>query len=104
MEITYTLEEAAVIIHLSGELDHHEAKQTIVSIDRIIDMYMPLELTINMEKVSFMDSSGLAVLMNAYRKQCSADGTIRVIRVPQQPMKVLLAASLSRFMPIEPLI
>jgi len=101
MELTYSLDDFSVKVKLSGELDQHAAKNVIDGIDRILDLYLPKELVLDFGGVSFMDSSGIAVLLGAYRKQLAADGIVRVLNVLPQPMKVLHAAGLSRYMSIE---
>lgn len=101
MELTYSLDDLNVKVNLAGELDHHSAKKMIDRIEHIIDLYLPPELTLDLGGVTFMDSSGIAVLLGAYRRQISGDGSVRVIGVRPQPMKVLRAAGLSRYMPIE---
>jgi len=103
MDITYSLDDFSVKVNFSGELDHHSAKKVIDKLDSIIDLYLPRELLLDFSGVSFMDSSGIAVLVGAYRKQANADCSIRVYGVMPQPMKVLRAAGLERFMPIEPI-
>ncbi len=101
MEITYSLDDFTVKVNLCGELDHHTAKNTIMELDRIIDLYIPHELILDLRGVTFMDSSGIAVLVGAYRKQNSGDCTLKVINTMPQPTKLLKAAGLTRFIHIE---
>ena len=51
--------------------------------------------------MSFMDSSGIALLLRLYRSLAFTGGKLRVVRVPAQPGKVLKAAGLGRLFPIE---
>ena len=101
MELTYSLDDFTVKVNLSGELDHHAAKKIIDGMDRIIDLYLPKELIINMSGVSFMDSSGIAVLLSAYKKLLHTEGNVHVTGILPQPKKVLSAAGLNRYMTIE---
>ena len=101
MELTYSLDDFQLKVKLTGELDHHSAKKIIDGLGRIVDLYLPNELILDLSATTFMDSSGIAVLLGAYRRMTASDGSIRVIGIQPQPMKVLSAAGLSRFMPIE---
>ncbi len=104
MEITYSLDDFTVKVNLCGELDHHTAKRTISELDRIIDLYIPKDLILDLRGVTFMDSSGIAVLVGAYRKQKNGDCSMRVINTMPQPAKLLKAAGLNRFIHIEEMV
>ena len=81
---------------LSGELDHHGAKQIMGELDRRIEREMPRKLTIDMKDVTFTDSSGIAVLLRAHRLMDQLEGGLTVINVPQQAQRVFRAAGLGR--------
>ena len=51
--------------------------------------------------VTFMDSSGIAVLLRAHRRVGLLGGTMTVQHVPDQAGKVLRAAGLDRLMKFE---
>lgn len=84
-----------------GELDHHRAREILWELDRQIDQALPRQLTLDLGGVSFMDSSGLAVLLRARRRMEELGGTLRVTRVPQQAARVLRAAGLDKLMELE---
>lgn len=81
---------------LSGELDHHGAKQVMEELDRRMDRDLPRRLTIDMGGVTFMDSSGIAVLLRAHRRMAQLQGSMAVSNVPQQAQRVFQAAGLHR--------
>ena len=86
---------------LSGEVDHHRAREMMEEMDRQIETWMPRSLTVEMSGVTFMDSSGIAVLLRAYRRLRELGGAVRVSGVPTQAAKVLRAAGLQKMMTIE---
>lgn len=81
---------------ISGELDHHGAKQVMEELDRRMDRELPRRLTIDMGGVTFMDSSGIAVLLRAHRRMAQLQGSMTVANVPQQAQRVFRAAGLHR--------
>ena len=101
MEIIAKAEERRLLLRLQGELDHHGARQAMLQIDRAIEAAVPLTTLLDMQAVSFMDSSGLAVLLRAQRRMESAGGRLKVVNVPPQAKKVLDAAGMSRYIHIE---
>ena len=101
MAITCTGEGRTLYAVLDGELDHHRAREILAELDRQIDLELPRRLTRDLGGVSFMDSSGIAVLLRASRRMKELDGSLRVVHVPQQAARVLRAAGLDKLMELE---
>jgi stage II sporulation protein AA (anti-sigma F factor antagonist) len=83
-------------VTLSGELDHHGAKQIMACMDSQIDLELPRQLTVDMGGITFTDSSGIAVLLRAKRRMMQLQGDMTVVNVPVQAMRVFRAAGLHR--------
>ncbi len=96
MAVTCKAEDRALYAAIDGEVDHHRARQILRELVRQIDLTMPRRLTVDLGGVSFMDSSGIAVLLRASRRMAELEGTMEVVHVPQQAGKVLRAAGLDR--------
>ena len=101
MAVTCTGEGRVLRAALSGEVDHHGARAIMEELNRQIDLELPRELTIDLEGVTFMDSSGIAVLLRAYKRTAELGGALTVRNVPEQAGKVLRAAGLERLMKFE---
>lgn len=101
MEISVKNEGRCAEIALKGELDHHGAKGMMVRLDREINLLLPLQLILNFEGITFMDSSGIAVVMRAQRRMRELGGSVKLRGVPQQPRKVLDAAGITRLVEME---
>ncbi|MGI5970103.1 MAG: anti-sigma factor antagonist [Oscillospiraceae bacterium] len=99
MRVDFNLREGVISLH--GELDHHAAKAAMDDIDSIYDRYLPLRAAMDMGGVSFMDSSGIALILRAKRRSLEIGGSLRVINVPEQALRVINAAGLNRFVDIE---
>ena len=83
---------------LAGEIDHHAAKAIMAELAEQIDAALPRQLIIDLAQVTFMDSSGIAVLLNAWRRMNQLEGSLEVHQTPPQAQKVLMAAGLDRLM------
>lgn len=101
MGLTCTGEDRELRIALSGEVDHHRARGLMDGIDREIDMRLPRRVILDLGGVTFMDSSGIAVLLRAYKRMAELGGTVTVRKVPEQAGKVLRAAGLERLLRFE---
>jgi len=87
-----------LIARLVGEIDHHAAKEIMEELAEQIDAALPECLVLELSEVTFMDSSGIAVLLNAWRRMGQLEGTVEVRKVPPQAGKVLQAAGLNRLL------
>ena len=101
LQMTSFLQDKQLTIALCGEIDHHGARNVLRMIANKIDQFMPTRCILDFKGVSFMDSSGIAIVIHAYRRMQELDGVLQLKRVPQQPMKVLEAAGMNRIIRIE---
>jgi len=101
MELQVKCENRCARICLRGELDHHAAKALMVRLQRELEILLPLQLVLDFEGVSFMDSSGIAVVVRVARWMKASGGTLKVSSVPPQPGKVFDAAGISRMVEME---
>ena len=97
MEMTYRAENRHLTIRLKGELDHHAARGLMESIDRCMEQNLPSKTVLDMEGLTFMDSSGIAVVMRAKRRMEALQGSLVVINIPRQAARVLETAGLGRY-------
>ena len=86
---------------VSGEVDHHGAREIMGELERNIETSLPRVLELDLGGVTFMDSSGIAVLLRAYRRLGELGGAVKVVHVPAQAGKVLRAAGLDKLMEFE---
>ena len=101
MPIFCTQEDRHLTAALSGELDHHAARQVMTELERHIDAALPARLTLDLEGLTFTDSSGIAVLLRARRHMDRLGGTMTVVRTPPQAFRVFQAAALERLISFE---
>ena len=101
MPVTCTSEDRKLLATIYGEVDHHAAKSIIEELDRQIDLAMPRHLTLDLAGVTFMDSSGIAVLLRALRRVRELSGSVKVVHIPEQAIRVLRAAGVDRLMKFE---
>ena len=98
MGLTCTGGDREICMALSGEVDHHHARGLMTEIEREIDRELPKHVTLDLGGVTFMDSSGIAVVLRCYRRTAELGGAVTVKDVPPQAEKVLRVAGLERLM------
>ena len=97
MEMKYRAENRQLTISLSGELDQHAAKGLMDAIDRCMEQNLPGRTLLDLGGLTFMDSSGIAVVMRAKRRMDALAGSLVVVNIPRQAARVLEAAGLDRY-------
>ncbi len=101
MNLTSFLQEKQLTIALRGEIDHHSARDILRVVSNKIDLYLPLACVLDFREVTFMDSSGIAIVISTLRKMRELSGRLMLRDVPPQPMKVLRASGMEQIVEIE---
>ena len=101
MPVTCTQTERCLRAAITGELDHHGARGVMEALDREIDLTLPRELILDLSGLTFTDSSGIAVVLRAWRRMGQLRGGLRVVNTPAQADKVFQAAGLGRIIRFE---
>ena len=83
-----------LVVSLIGELDHHSAEEVRVKIDDRISRENIRKLVLDFSGVTFMDSSGIGVVIGRYRKLKNKDGHISVVEVNKRVDKVFALSGL----------
>ena len=101
MQFTSFLENGRLTVALTGEIDHHCAKAYIQAIAGKIEAYTPEVCILDFADVTFVDSSGIAVVINALRSLTQIEGKLVLSGICQQPMKVFRASGIDKIVEIK---
>ena len=100
MELRTTCTDRNLLLELFGELDHHGARNTLREVEQAIDAALPRKLVMDFAGVTFMDSSGIALILRSQQRMQLLDGSLMVCNVPEQARRVLDAAGIARLVTI----
>ncbi|MDO4361016.1 MAG: anti-sigma factor antagonist [Eubacteriales bacterium] len=100
MDIRTTYLSGRLTLYLTGELDHHEARCAIRTIDELMDEYLPRDCVLDLNGLSFMDSSGIAVIIKLNQRMKSLGGRMWVENPAKQPLRVIDASGIDRLVPV----
>lgn len=100
MQLTSYLQNRELTIVLSGEIDHHYAKVYIENITSKIEVYAPSVCILDFQDVTFMDSSGIAVVINALRCMTRLGGDLFLEGLSEQPLKIFKMAGIGKIVKI----
>lgn len=101
MEIRARDNERELLLELSGEIDHHGARNALKEVEMAIDAALPRLLTLDFSGVTFMDSSGIALILRSQQRMQLLDGSVVIRNIPAQVKRVLDAAGIGRLVSIK---
>jgi len=94
-------EDGSCCFLLRGELDHHSVKEIREVIDSKLIDYRPMEVILDLREVSFSDSAGLGLILGRYTRIRDYGGSLSLVNVSEDFMKILRLAGADRFLVIE---
>lgn len=99
-KVTFGEEDEGLTALITGEVDHHNAKKIRAQIDGKVMKVRPAFLRLDLSDVSFMDSSGLGLILGRFSK-ASDMGIPFEVSDPSGPvMKILDLAGMDRIVRI----
>ena len=100
-EIILSEHDGMLIARICCDVDHHSAKLMREKIDRRLYEMKPRILVLDFSGVTFMDSSGIAVVINAVRTMARLEGKLMLSGLTAQPMKVFRASGIDKIVEIK---
>ena len=88
MYLKFDKKDDKLVVSLIGELDHHSAEEVRVKIDDRIDRDNIKKVILNFSGVTFMDSSGIGVVIGRYKKMQNRSGKLCVSDINRTVNKV----------------
>ncbi len=79
MEIILDVIGDTLVAELFGEIDHNQAGEARERIDRALENYMAKNFIFDFSKVTFMDSSGIGMVLGRYRKMGEKPGNMAIV-------------------------
>ena len=100
MKIQFNFEKDKLYVKTVGELDLLVADSFRSQLDQTLDIKQARHLILDFSDVSFIDSSGLGVILGRYKRLAEIGGTVEICGVHEQIAKILELSGLSRIMEI----
>ena len=100
LELNAKSVDRKLLLELTGEVDHHGARDALRQLELAVDAALPSQLVLDLSGVTFMDSSGIALILRAQQRMQLLDGSVLVCNVPPQARRVLDAAGIGRLVTI----
>lgn len=100
VEISLNIKKNTLTARLFGELDHHTAKEVKNSIEEVIKNKDIKNLIFDFSDLTFMDSSGIGVIVGRYKLINSLGGQVAIIGAKNNIQKLLFMSGIDKIMKI----
>ncbi len=95
-DATMEYRDAVLAVSISGEIDHHTARSVRDAIDKGIYLYRPLCVRLDLSRVSFMDSSGLGLILGRVATAEKVGASVELLHVSPRILRILNMAGALR--------
>jgi anti-sigma B factor antagonist len=95
------MEGDRTILSVAGEIDVYTAPQLR---DRLVQLVADgsQHIVVDMERVEFLDSTGIGVLVGALKRARAEDGSLRLVVTSERILKIFRIVGLEKIFPIHP--
>lgn len=99
MQVKSRVHKNILYVLLCGELDEHSAMHTRIAMDEIFDKPNFDKIVIDLSELSFMDSTGIGVLIGRYKKMKEKNVPIYIANPSLHAEKIFKMTGLYELMP-----
>lgn len=101
MTVALQNNNSCLVASLSGELDHHSVRMIREEIDTAISEQQPASLALDFGGVTFMDSSGIGLILGRCKVMGGIGGTTAIWNPPPHIRRVMKLSGIERLAKIE---
>lgn len=102
LNIEMEIIQDVLCVRLSGELDHHTADNLRVLLTKTLEGYDIRHIVLNLASLSFMDSSGLGVILGRYKQLKRLHGEMVVCEISPAIQRLFEMSGLFKIINLEP--
>ena len=101
MDSFYKKEDKQLIFRMDEDIDECVVQKIRRKLDNEIERYMPKEVIFDFNKVSFMDSAGIGLLIGRYKNARAIGAKVELKNVNKSIYKILKMSGITRLIPIK---
>ena len=97
---SYSITDDTMVVKLARELDHHNSVPIREEIDRQIYSGKIRNIIFDFENTTFMDSSGIGIIVGRYKKISCFGGKVYAVHTGSRIRRILLLAGVENIVEI----
>ncbi|MBT2754845.1 anti-sigma F factor antagonist [Mesobacillus foraminis] len=102
LNINMEVRDEVLCIRLTGELDHHAADELRAKATKALEDPNVRHIVLNLENLTFMDSSGLGVILGRYKQIKQLHGEMIVCAISPPIKRLFDMSGLFKIVRLEP--
>lgn len=100
MKVDFVKKGTVLTVQLQGEIDHHAAAEIRTKVDTYITGSNVQLLVMDFSQISFMDSSGIGMVMGRYQNMKRLGGKLCIVGLQQGVKRILEMSGLTGVIPV----
>ena len=101
MNIKYDEMDKLLTCQITEEIDHHTTEKIRRILDDEIERYIPKRMVFDFDKVSFMDSAGIGMILGRYKMIRMLGGSMEMINVNSNVKKIFEMSGIPKIIQIK---
>ena len=101
MESIYQKKDKRLIFKISEDIDECVVQKIRRRADYEIERYIPRKIIFDFNKVSFMDSAGIGLVLGRYKNAVALGAKVEIINVNEAVYKILKMSGIIRLIPVK---
>lgn len=100
MELKYSVYKDSLVIYIGKELDHHQAEKIRNDTSDYIEYCQIKNIIFDFHKTTFMDSSGIGLIMGRYKILSEDGGKVYAVGVNESVMRIFRMSGLFKIVEV----
>lgn len=96
MEINYSKKDKLLKVEITEEIDHHMVERIRRKVDDEITRHMPRKTVFDFDRVSFMDSAGIGMIIGRYKMMKLIGGETEIVNISPNVKRILEMSGINK--------
>ena len=99
MEVKYYSQDKLLIFKITEEIDECKVKDIRRRADYEIERFMPKRVVFDFDRVTFMDSSGIGMVIGRYKQTAMLGGKMELANLTESVRKIFAMSGVLKLIP-----
>jgi len=100
LNVKYSIKEKLLLVEMTEEIDHHTTEEIRRKVENEITRHMPRKIIFDFNKVGFMDSAGIGMIVGRYKTMKMIGGEIELKNVKPSVQKIFEMSGINQIIQI----
>ena len=100
MNVKHYVEDKVIVLEIREELEHHGTEKIRRRADYEIQRFMPKRVILDFNRVVFMDSAGIGLVIGRYKTTCCYGGKLEIANVSTKLRRIFEMSGILKIIPI----